>query len=353
MKIAIIIPALALKAPVIVAQDLANGFVLAGHLVTVFYFDRIHEVQFPCLTKHISFYDFGKLDGFDLIHSHMLRPDIFAWCCKKLRRNPSCFVTTIHNIVEEDLQFNYGKLISLVFSRIWRTVWNGLDGRVVLTEQALAYYNRTQNGACFTRIYNGRSPHSVAPIDDFDIDLILNAKKRWCLIGACAVVSRRKGLEQVILALPFLPQYAFLLIGDGPALQELQDYAKSLGVSDRFISLGRKSNPRDYLSYLDVYAMPSRSEGLPLALLEAVSAGIPAVCSDIPQFREVFSDLEVVYFSLDDIDGFVAAVARIGTEGPMLQSRAQRRYLSCYTQDVMVRNYLDFFEALCHHEQAR
>ena len=353
MKIAIITPSLALKAPVIVACELAQGFVSAGHSVTTFYFDQIHEVEFPCPTKRISFFDFRQLDGFDVVHTHSMRPDIFGWCCKKLRRNPDCFVTTIHNIVEEELLFWYGQLISAVFSRVWRTAWNGLNGRVVLTDQALGYYNSTQPGVPFTRIYNGRSAHAMARIDDRDAQVIREAKTRWRLIGACAVLSRRKGLEQVIRALPSLPQHAFLLIGDGPARQELLALAQALGVADRFISLGQKSNARDYLPYMDVYAMPSRSEGLPLALLEAVSAGVPAVCSNIPQFREVFSEQEVAYFALDDIKGFIAAVEHAGAENTGLEARARQRFEACYTQDAMVRNYLSYFETLCQHAQAR
>ena len=353
MKIGIVVPSLALKAPVIVARDLAHGFVSAGHVVTIFYFDDILELQFPCPTKRINFFNFRQLDGFDVVHSHMIRPDVFAWLCKKWRRSPSRFVTTVHNIVEEDLRFSYGKVISAIFSRVWRTAWSGLDGRVVLTDQALAYYSHTQPGVAFTRIYNGRSAHEMAAIDDLDAQVIRVAKERWRLIGACAVVTRRKGLEQVIRALAFLPQHAFLLIGDGPARQELMNLAQLLGVADRFISLGQKNNARDYLPYIDVYAMPSLSEGLPLALLEAVSAGVPAVCSDIPVFREVFSEQEVAYFTLDDVKGFAAAVDRVGAEGAVLHARAGQRFEACYTQDVMVRNYLSYFEALCQHARAR
>lgn len=346
MKIAIVVPALALKAPVIVAHQLAQGFVSAGHAVTTFYFDEIREMDFPCPTRRIDFSDLSSLDGFDVVHTHCLRPDVFGWCCKMFRRNRGCFVTTIHNIVEEDLRFWYGKFYEAVFSRVWRMAWSAFDARVVLTDQALAYYKKTQPDVSYTRIYNGRSAHFPSKIDDNDLQIILKAKSKWRLIGACAVLSPIKGLEQVVLALPALPQHAFLLIGDGPSRQALITLAKSLGVSDRLIDLGRKENARDYLPFMDMYAMPSRSEGLSLALLEAVSVKVPAFCSDIPQFREVFSEDEVAYFDLDDTFGLIKAVNRIEIDGALMASRAHQRFEENYTQVVMVRNYLEYFENL-------
>lgn len=346
MKIAIVVPSLALKAPVIVAHQLVQGFVSAGHDVTTFYFDEIRELDFPCPTKQIGFYDFYSLDGFDVVHTHCLRPDIFGWCCKTFRRNCGLFVTTIHNIVEEELRFWYGKLYAAVFSRVWRIAWNVFDARVVLTDQALAYYERTQPNVSYKRIYNGRSAHLASKVDEHDEQIIQKAKARWRLIGACAVLSPRKGLEQVVRALPGLPQHAFLLIGDGPSRQALVSLADKIGVSDRLITLGQKANARDYLPLMDMYAMPSRSEGLPLALLEAVSARVPAFCSNIPQFREVFNANEVAYFDLDDIGGLIKAVNQIENEGRNLASRAYQRFEATYTQDVMVKHYLAYFETL-------
>ena len=347
MKIAIIVPSLAHKAPVLVARDLAKGFVLAGHSVTAFYFDTSNEVQFPCPVKLIKFFDYAQLDGFDVVHTHMLRPDIFGWCCKKIHRMSGKFVTTIHNIVEDDLFYSYGKFISAIFSPIWRLIWSGLDGRIVISDHELQYYTLTQPKCSFHRIYNGCNSHIATSIKANDAQIISDAKKHWHLIGACAVVSHRKGLEQVIKALPFLTDYAFLLIGDGPAMDELQILANSLGVSNRFITLGQKNNARDYMPYIDIYAMPSRSEGMGLALLEAVSAGVPAVCSDIPVFREIFSEHEVSFFQLDNIEDFVTAIKYLENNGVALSKRARERVETSYTQEIMVSHYLNYFEILC------
>jgi glycosyltransferase involved in cell wall biosynthesis len=75
------------------------------------------------------------------------------------------------------------------------------------------------------------------------------------------------------------------------------------------------------------------------------------VCSSIPQFREIFSDLEVAYFVLDDRDGLISAIKYACAEGSVLSAHARKRFYACFTKDVMVRNYLDYFESLCQGSQ--
>jgi len=344
MKIAIIIPSLAQKGPIIIAYELVKGLLSYGHNVSVFYFDNIIELHFPCEVNKIKLYEFWKIKGFDIIHTHCLRPDIFGFISKKIFKK-TCHITTIHNLVEDDLSYSYGNFVSSIISGLWRATWKGLDGRVVLTDHAYSYYKSSQPNLSFHRIYNGRSSNSFKAIDDFDSAYICEIKQKFKIIGSCAVLTRRKGLEQVIKALPILEEYIFLLIGDGPAREELIKLAIELGVLDRFLMLGQKNNARDYMPYMDCYVLPSRSEGLSLALLEAVSSGIPTVCASIPQIQEIFSEKEVAYFQLDNTSSFVESINKINNEGLDYQNRALRRYNDCYTCDVMVVNYLNYYKS--------
>ena len=84
MKIAIIIPSLAQKGPIIIAYELVKGLLSYGHNVSVFYFDNIIELHFPCEVNKIKLYEFWKIKGFDIIHTHCLRPDIFGFISKKI-----------------------------------------------------------------------------------------------------------------------------------------------------------------------------------------------------------------------------------------------------------------------------
>lgn len=82
MKIAFLLPSLANKAPIIVANELVRLLLEKGHSCDVYYFDDICELPFACSTYRVNF--FSKIDfaSYDIIHSHGLRPDLYMGSSK-------------------------------------------------------------------------------------------------------------------------------------------------------------------------------------------------------------------------------------------------------------------------------
>jgi glycosyltransferase involved in cell wall biosynthesis len=77
------------------------------------------------------------------------------------------------------------------------------------------------------------------------------------------------------------PKAILLLIGDGSLRQKAEAEAQSLGIREKVIFAGARSDiPRLLLGAMDVFVFPSLWEGLPLSLLEAQAAGVPAIISD-------------------------------------------------------------------------
>lgn len=286
----------------------------------------------------------SRLNAFDVVHTHSLRPDGMAWFARVIGRLKTIHVTTIHNYVEEDLSFAYGRAISFVASRIWRTFWKSADVCVTLTQHAKDYYRRTQPALDPHVVYNGRPQHQPSPLAEEDMAIISKLKGKYRLIGASALVTQRKGFEQVIEAMPRLPEYAFVIIGEGPVVRELIELAKSRKVEDRFICLGFRQNAQDFLPHFDICAMPSRSEGMPLAMLEAASNGVPIVCSEIPVFVEMFTSNEVAFFTLDSVMSFVNAV-QMAYERRLVQAQAAHvRFVESYSTDCMIESYISLYQ---------
>ena len=114
--------------------------------------------------------------------------------------------------------------------------------------------------------------------------------------GACGDQSRasgfisvarlvpQKGLDVLIAALPRLSgsaaEWQVFLVGDGPEREALQQQADDLGVSSRLRCLGFRSNPDQFLAEAAVFVLPSRFEGMPNALLEAMAAGLAVIVTD-------------------------------------------------------------------------
>ena len=94
----------------------------------------------------------------------------------------------------------------------------------------------------------------------------------------------QKGLDVLIAALPRLSgaaaEWPVTLVGDGPEREALEQQARDLGVSDRLRCLGFRSDPERFLAEAAVFVLPSRFEGMPNALLEAMAAGLAVIVTD-------------------------------------------------------------------------
>ena len=93
----------------------------------------------------------------------------------------------------------------------------------------------------------------------------------------------RKGHDLVIGALPALPQFSLLIVGEGPERSALEALAVSLGVADRVRFLGTFAQDRlmEVYSAADTLVLASSREGWPNVLLEAMACGTPVVASNV------------------------------------------------------------------------
>src|SRR5690606_33256528 len=86
------------------------------------------------------------------------------------------------------------------------------------------------------------------------------------------------------------PQALLAIIGEGRCREEAERFVAEHGLGDRVRLLGAKDDALQYVRAFDVFVMPSLSEGLPLALLEAMSGHLPVIGSDIDSLRPILED---------------------------------------------------------------
>jgi glycosyltransferase involved in cell wall biosynthesis len=170
-------------------------------------------------------------------------------------------------------------------------------------------------------------------------------------IFALGRLSRQKGFDVLIQAHALAlrqgaASHHLVIAGEGPDLQQLQVQAEELGVADSVTFAGFLKNPPAVLAKADLFALPSRWEGFPLALAEAVLLGVPAVSTDcVSGPREILDggrhgDLVPV----DEEGPLAASIKRHFEEPGRLKSLAaegsihvQRRY----NADEAARKHLD------------
>ncbi|MGJ8669989.1 MAG: glycosyltransferase [Oceanococcus sp.] len=103
-------------------------------------------------------------------------------------------------------------------------------------------------------------------------------------------LSPEKGLNDLLCVLAESKNWQLRIVGDGPQRAELEALSASLGLQQRVEFVGFQRDVRPYMQDVDIYALPSLREGLPLALIEAAASGLPALVSAVGATSQVVKE---------------------------------------------------------------
>jgi len=141
------------------------------------------------------------------------------------------------------------------------------------------------------------------------------------------------------------PSALFAIAGDGPLRVELQALADSLGISDGVKLLGNRTDMPALLAACDIFVLSSLSEGLPMALLEAMAAGKALVSTDVGGIPAALDDGNCgLLVPAGDAPALANAMLKLLRDASLrnkLASRARKRACKFYSLDEMGENYLE------------
>ena len=112
------------------------------------------------------------------------------------------------------------------------------------------------------------------------------APDRIPVVGTVAALRPEKNLTRLVHAVAGLP-IRLLVVGDGPERPGLERLASELGVSARFV--GAVTDPAPLYREMDIFALSSDTEQMPLSVLEAMAAGLPVAATDVGDVREMLA----------------------------------------------------------------
>jgi len=271
----------------------------------------------------------------DLVHCHLYHANLYGRLAARLAGIPA--IATVHNTY-----------VRRKWHRSLLNRWLGRGRGLVIAVSAEARSDVIEHD----RLGPGRVLLLPNGIDLSRVDTPLSqaaAKQRLgyatddFLIGCIGRLEEQKGHANIIRALGLMLQTApedlqrrlrLLIVGGGRLRGELERVAAAAGV--RFA--GSRSDVAEILRSLDLYVMPSLWEGLSLAMLEAMAAGLPVIISDVGGAAEVLGDGE---FGIRVPPGDVAALARAVMA--LVQDEAERRRLGAAAQR-RVREHYDLRE---------
>jgi glycosyltransferase involved in cell wall biosynthesis len=132
------------------------------------------------------------------------------------------------------------------------------------------------------------------------------------VVGAVGRLEPQKGFDIFLQALRDVPRATAVIVGDGEQREELRALAERLGIADRVQWVGWRDDRRSYLPWFDVFVLPSRFEGFPLALLEALLARRAVVATDVGSVAEaVLHEHTGLLVPPDDSKALAGSIARL------------------------------------------
>ncbi|MFO8074395.1 MAG: glycosyltransferase [Polyangia bacterium] len=232
----------------------------------------------------------------------------------------------------------------------------GVASRVAMYRNAADKYERTYFNMSAARFFNGLVLGSATAITGNTsavLDYHFQTKKKWRKDGRFQVVhngvdlaalSRKKGrnsLRQELgigereylighvgrfveeknheglissfeLVSNLHPQARLVMIGDGALRPEIEKLVEELGLKEKVVFAGTRKEVHEMLAGLDAFVFPSKSEGMPNALVEAMAAGLPFVASNIAQIKEIVpKEMWGQLADSADVDGMAARICKM------------------------------------------
>jgi glycosyltransferase involved in cell wall biosynthesis len=170
------------------------------------------------------------------------------------------------------------------------------------------------------------------------------------VVGIIASLEERKGHRYLLEAAAMLKRRGhkvrYLLAGEGPARDQLEDKVRALNLEDEVRFCGFVSDAPGFLSQIDIFILPSLYEGLGVAVLEAMAAECPIVTTDVPGCRDLIShEASGLLVPFPAVDALASAILRLLQDRP-LASRLASRALEVVTNDWHLSNTFAAYASL-------
>ena len=354
MKIAFIVPSLKYAGPLIVVENIINRLLEKNeHEITIYYFKEIIELKVNVKIIKIKLLEYIDFSNYDIVHSHMFRPDLYFYFWSLFGKNKHVkAISTIHQFISHDFASQHSFFKAKLASKIWHQALKRYNVLVTLNEEMKSDYQKKYPTKKVVKIHNGIDINNTYEmIQNDDLKKITKLKTRYKLIGSAAQITKNKCFNQVIDLLTINSNIAFILIGDGPELNNLKKRAIKNGVSNRVLFLGHRANAKKYFTLFDIFIMSSEKEGFPISLLEAASLSIPAVCSRNKVFEELYENSDVSFFEMNNIVSLNEAVIKILNNTNLYKRNIYLKYKNSYTSSIMTNNYLKLYKQLNKNEK--
>ncbi|HXO39040.1 MAG TPA: glycosyltransferase family 4 protein, partial [Candidatus Acidoferrum sp.] len=279
-------------------------------------------------------------DRIDLLHTHGYKADLYGYVAARRSHKP--IVATCHNWV--------GGTAAL-------GIYNHLDRMALKRFNALAAVSDSVAQRLMDSGVSARKIKTIA--NGIDVEPFECAQPLPALafdghkvVGMVARLDLQKGFEYLLRAVRELSSafssLKLVIVGEGPDRKAIEDMIRQYSLQSNVILAGQQSDMRGVYAAMDVFALPSLNEGLPMTILEAMAASKPVIATRVGAIPGVIKHGESgLLVDPRDADGLRSALARLLTDSDLCRrmGAAGHDWVSRnYTSEIMALKYRQLYE---------
>ena len=178
-----------------------------------------------------------------------------------------------------------------------------------------------------------RKQASIIDVDDVVLKEFIS-KKVFKIVSVCRLAIKTKGLDRIVACAKKLKElrkdFVWYIVGDGADKKNMEEMICEAKLKDQIILTGKRNNPYPFLVNADIMCMPSRWEGKPMTVAEAMILGTPCVVTEYLSAREQIRD---------GIDGIIVENNDISIQDAVLQCIDNKNFLKDLKNNLREHKY--------------
>lgn len=280
----------------------------------------------------------------DIVHTHGYPAGVFGRIAAIVARVP-CIIHHVHSIHSyTKRQLLIERLLSGFTDKVISCSCSVRDFIVktakVREDKTITIYN----GVPLNWLSNNR--------DASEIRKMFNIPAVSPVVGVVGRLETIKGykylLEAAVTIEKAIGDIHFLIVGDGPLRKELEDLSRTLKLS-HVIFTGRRTDVNRLLTAMDIFVLPSVSEGLGIVIIEAMAAGLPVVATKIGGIPEIVSNgISGILVPPEDPDAIAKAIIGLLNDkerAKRMGAKGREIYNQQFTSELMVKRIEEIYGA--------